>query len=141
MQIDDRREEWMGLGILLTEVRFRTWIENRNDSKLGMRVRASIAWRSLFSSGSIAQQSCVERFLLPFDIELKEKYTNQADLFKWMVVLDKLESLYEISYAITDRKGLHMMKWIFDNPTPKTWDEFLVWVEAYDTETDMIESI
>ena len=42
MQVDDRREEWMGLGILLGEVRFRTWVENREDSKLGMRVRSSI---------------------------------------------------------------------------------------------------
>ena len=57
MQIDDRREEWMGLGILLAELRFRTWIENRHDSKLGVRVRTSIGWRSLFTSGSLAQQS------------------------------------------------------------------------------------
>jgi hypothetical protein len=141
MQTDDRREEWMGLGIILTEIRFRTWVENRDDSKLGVRVRTTMGWRSLFTSGSLAQQSCVERFLLPFDIELKEKYTNQEDLFKWMVVLDKLESLYGISYAVSDRKGLHMIKWVFDNPVPSTWEQFIEWVEAYDSETDMIETL
>ena len=140
MQVDDRREEWMGLGILLGEVRFRTWVENREDSKLGMRVRSSIGWRSLFSSGSMTQQSCVERFLMSFDIELKEKYTSQEDLFKWMVVLDKLESMYEISYAVSDTKGLHMIRWVFDNEVPSTWDEFIKWVEAFDEEADMVES-
>ena len=42
MQIDDRREEWMGLGLLLTEVRFRTWLENREDSKLGVRAKRRV---------------------------------------------------------------------------------------------------
>ena len=48
----DRREEWMGLGILLTELRMKTWIENRSDSKVGMKVQRRIGWRALFSSGT-----------------------------------------------------------------------------------------
>ena len=41
----DRREEWMGLGIVLTELRMKTWVENRSDSKLGMRAQKRITWR------------------------------------------------------------------------------------------------
>ena len=48
----DRREEWMGLGIVLTELRMKTWVENRSDSKLGMRVQKRVGWRSLFKSGT-----------------------------------------------------------------------------------------
>ena len=65
----DRREEWMGLGIILTELRMKTWVENRSDSKLGMRVKKQISWRSLFTSGTYMQQTCVSKFLSPFGMK------------------------------------------------------------------------
>ena len=34
-----------------------------------------------------------------------------------------------------------MIKWVFDNPVPSTWKEFIEWIEAYDDETDMIETL
>ena len=138
MQIDDRREEWMGLGLLLTEVRFRTWLENREDSKLGVRAKRRVGWRSLFTTGTLTQQTCMERFLSPFGIELKESYHSSEDVFKWLVLMDKLESMYGISHAITDSAGLHMIQWVTDNPLPKKWDDFIVWADSYDAEIEMI---
>ena len=134
----DRREEWMGLGIILTELRMKTWVENRSDSKLGMRVKKQIGWRSLFSSGTYIQQSCVETFLSPFGMELKENYYSQDEIFKWLVLLDKLENMYSIRSALSDNNGWHMLSWVVDNPLPKDWDSFLLWVEAHDMEKDML---
>ena len=80
----DRREEWMGLGILLTELRMKTWIENRSDSKVG---------------------------------------------------------LYNVRSGLTDQSGWHMLQWVMDNPIPKSWDEFLIWVESYDNECEMVDGL
>tara|TARA_B100000287_G_scaffold5809_2_gene5620 strand:+ start:2384 stop:2815 length:432 start_codon:yes stop_codon:yes gene_type:complete len=133
----DRREEWMGLGIMLTELRMKTWVENRSDSKLGMRVQKRITWRSLFKSGTEGQRRCVEIFLSPFDIELKENYYDNVSIAKWVLLLNRLDSMYSIRNSITDKVGWHMIEWVIDNPIPKTWDEFLNWVKSYDEEQEM----
>lgn len=133
----DRREEWMGLGIMLTELRMKTWVENRSDSKLGMRVQKRITWRSLFKSGTEGQRRCVEIFLSPFDIELKENYYDNVSIAKWVLLLNRLDTMYSIRNSITDKVGWHMIEWVIDNPIPKTWDEFLNWVKSYDEEQEM----
>lgn len=133
----DRREEWMGLGIMLTELRMKTWVENRSDSKLGMRVQKRITWRSLFKSGTEGQRRCVEIFLSPFDIELKENYYDKVSIAKWVLLLNRLDTMYSIRNSITDKVGWHMIEWVIDNPIPKTWDEFLNWVKSYDEEQEM----
>ena len=84
----DRREEWMGLGIMLTELRMKTWVENRSDSKLGMRVQKRITWRSLFKSGTDGQRRCVEIFLSPFGMELKEHYYDRENITQWLLLLE-----------------------------------------------------
>ena len=137
----DRREEWMGLGILLTELRMKTWIENRSDSKVGMRVQRRIGWRALFSSGTYIQQHCVSIFLRPFGIELKEKYYDKDSITKWLLLLDRLEGLYNVRSVLTDQSGWHMLQWVMDNPIPKSWDEFLIWVESYDNECEMVDGL
>ena len=134
----DRREEWMGLGIILTELRLKVWLENRDDSKLGMRLKTRIGWRSLFSTGTPIQQHCVDRFLWPFDMELKEHYNSKDEISQWLVLLDKLDSMYNIRSALTDQAGWHITAWVVDNPLPKNWDDFLVWVESYDAEVEML---
>ena len=133
----DRREEWMGLGIMLTELRMKTWVENRSDSKLGMRVQKRITWRSLFKSGTEGQRRCVEIFLSPFDIELKENYYDNVSIAKWVLLLNRLDTMYSIRNSITDKVGWHMIEWVIDNPIPKTWDEFLNWVKSYDEDQEM----
>jgi len=134
----DRREEWMGLGIMLSELRMKTWVENRNDSKLGMRVQKRVTWRSLFTSGTDGQRRCVEIFLRPFDIELKENYYDNDSMTKWLLLLDRLDTMYSIKQSITDRIGWHMLEWVMNNTTPKEWKGFLEWVTAYDEEQEMI---
>ena len=133
----DRREEWMGLGIVLTALRMKTWVENRSDSKLGMRAQKRITWRSLFKSGTEGQRRCVEIFLSPFGMELKENYYDNDSMTKWLLLLDRLDTMYSIRQSITDRVGWHMLEWVMDNPLPKTWDEFLIWVTAHDEEQEM----
>ena len=137
----DRREEWMGLGIILTELRMKVWVENRNDSKLGMRVQRRIGWRTLFTTGTYIQQQCVSVFLNPFDIELKEYYYDKDSINKWLLLLDRLEGLYNIRSGLSDQSGWHMLQWVMDNPIPKSWDEFLVWVESYDNECEMVDGL
>jgi hypothetical protein len=137
MQIDDRREEWMGLGIVLTEVRFRTWVEKRADSRWGHRVRTRVTWRSLFKTGTLAQMECVQVFLNAFKIELKEKYDTKFEVMKWHALMDR-----QWGDAITDRLGLHMMKWAIDNPIPPksaNHADFLNWIEGFDDEEEMMK--
>ena len=134
----DRREEWMGLGIMLSELRMKTWVENRVDSKLGMRVQKRVSWRSLFRTGTDGQRRCVEIFLRPFDIELKENYYDNDSMTKWLLLLDRLDTMYSIKQSITDRIGWHMLEWVMNNTTPKEWKGFLEWVTAYDEEQEMI---
>jgi hypothetical protein len=141
MNETDRREEWMGLGIILTELRMKVWVENRNDSKLGMRVQRRIGWRTLFTTGTYTQQQCVSVFLNPFDIELKEYYYDKDSINKWLLLLDRLEGLYNIRSGLSDQSGWHMLQWVMDNPIPKSWDEFLVWVESYDNECEMVDGL
>ena len=139
MYEEDRREEWMGLGIILTELRMSTWVENRTDSKLGMRVKSRIGWRSLFSKGTFQQQACVRNFLSQFNIELKENYNDKESKMKWLIMLEKLEGLYGIRSSLSDQVGWHMLTWVNDNPLPKSWDNFLMWVDGYDSERAMID--
>jgi hypothetical protein len=136
MQIDDRREEWMGLGIILAEVRFRTWVEKRPDSRWGHRVRNRVTWRSLFKTGTMVQMKSVETYLNQFTLPLKEKYDTGLEVMQWCTLIEK----QKCADAITDREGLHMMKWVTDNPIPpKSADyaDFLNWIEAFDNEEEM----
>ena len=137
MQIDDRREEWMGLGIVLTELRFRTWVEKRPDSRGGHRVRTRVTWRSLFKTGTIPQVECVSAFLNQFRLPLKEKYDTKTEIMKWHALMER-----QWADAKTDRRGLHMMKWVIDNPIPPksaNHADFLNWIEAFDNEEEMAE--
>ena len=129
----------MGLGLIMNELRFNVWVENRDDSKLGMRVQRRISWRSLFSTGSYLQQHCVERFLSSFGIPLQEKYYDGESIRKWLLLLEQLEGMYAVRSSLTDQSGLHMMTWVMDNPVPKDWGEFIEWVKAYDGEREMVD--
>ena len=112
---EDRRQEWIGLGILLTEIRFRVRLERREDSKFGYRLKKSVDWRSLFSSGNLAQHDCVQHYLSNFQIDLKPDYYSESEI-------RKLTDSYLV--GLTDEKGHHMMKWVLDNPSPPTFEEF-----------------
>lgn len=129
----------MGLGLIMNELRFNVWVENRDDSKLGMRVQRRISWRSLFSTGSYLQQQCVEKFLSSFNIPLQEKYYDEESIRKWLLLLEQLEGMYAVRSSLTDQSGLHMMTWVIDNPAPKDWDEFIEWVKTYDSEREMVD--
>ena len=71
-------------------------------------------------------------------MELKEYYNSKDEIFQWLVLLNKLESVYNIRSALTDQRGWHMTTWVVDNPLPKNWDDFVVWVESYDAEVEML---
>ena len=80
----------------------------------------------------------MEIFLRPFDMELKENYYDNDNITKWLLLLERLDTMYSIRQSITDRIGWHMMEWVMDKPTPKEWKEFVEWVSAYDEEQEMI---
>ena len=56
---------------------------------------------------------------------------------KWHALMER-----QWADAITDRQGLHMMKWVIDNPIPPksaNHADFLNWIEAFDNEEEMAE--
>ena len=129
MTRNDRRKEWIGLGILLTEIRFRVRLERREDSKFGYRLKKLVGWRSLFTTGNMAQHDCVQHYLDNFQIELKENYYDDASIR--LITESYLEGL-------TDEKGLTMMRWVLDNPPPSNFDEFEEWCRAFEEEEEML---
>lgn len=139
MQLSERRDEWMGLGILLSEIRFRQWIENREDSKLGMRVQTRIEWKSLFTSGTDIQRMCVHSFLTQFGLGLEETYYDNDTILKFIELVNRLENEYKIKSGMTDKIGFHMVEWLLENPLPKEWDELQTWGQCYDDELDSIQ--
>ena len=76
----------VGLGIALTEVRFSSWFENRGDSTSSIRLQRRIRWRSLFSTGTDEQRSCVDSFLGNYVINLQKSYHRVDDVKQFLLL-------------------------------------------------------
>ena len=74
------------------------------------------------------------------DIEYKEQWTTQVDLMRWVALIRRLDDLYNIMGTFHDQRGLHMFMWVFDNPPPATYEEFVEWATAFDEEEEQISS-
>lgn len=108
----------VGLGIALTEVRFSSWFENRGDSTSSVRLQRRIRWRSLFSTGTDEQRSCVESFLGNYGIKLQKSYHRVDDVKQFLLLFEKIQQVHSLTPS--DMNGLIVMRWLFDNPHPAT---------------------
>jgi len=71
-------------------------------------------------------------------MELKEQYESKSDIEKWFHLLDR-----QWGDAITDKMGLHMAKWVTDNPIPHksaNYADFLNWIDSFDNEEEMAKT-
>ena len=120
----------VGLGIALTEVRFSSWFENRGDSTSSVRLQRRIRWRSLFSTGTDEQRSCVESFLGNYGIKLQKSYHRVDDVKQFLLLFEKVQQVHSLTPS--DSKGLVVMRWLFDNPPPSYFEKLVEWAPYYD---------
>ena len=138
MTEDDKREEWMGAGIFLSQIRFKVYIEKRRDSVSGYRLKRYIKWHSLFTPENLVQEQLVARFLGTYGIKLTSHYYDEESIKKFMYILSIHSPIP--ADGVTDREGLHMMRWVLDNPIPhgEDFDAVLSWSEAFLDEEMMV---
>ena len=135
VQVD---KDAVGLGIALTEVRFSSWFENRGDSTSSVRLQRRIRWRSLFRSGTDEQRQCVETFLNNYGLKLKRSYHRVDEVKQFVLLFEKIEEVHDVT--LSDRKGLRVMRWLFDNPPPSNFEKFVEWAPGYDEMYENVEN-
>ena len=138
MQVNDDRDMWMGLGYVLAGSRFSVQVSKDAERKTGYRVRLAVRWAD--NEPPVGALACVHHVLWMMEIEYKPQWTTQADLMRWVALIRRLDDLYNIMGTFHDQGGLHMFMWVFDNPPPATYEEFVEWATAFDEEEEQIGS-
>ena len=132
MQItDDDKEQWLAAGYIAGAIRFNVSVVKANERPNGHRVRMSVSWAN---KPALAMHPLIQRLLYLANLEYKDEWTKQEDVMKWIVLLDGLDMAYKTRTLIADRAGLHMFCWVWDNPAPTDYEEFIEWAKAFDDE-------
>jgi hypothetical protein len=138
----DRAAEHIGQGIMLNDLKFNTWIERRNDSSLGFRVKKKAHWKTLFLEThwkNNIQYQCVEQFFGQFGIPLKPIYYGTTEMDMLITMINTANKIYRTREAFGDQDGLHMVEWVIDNPMPTdNMDNLKQWAEYYDDERESL---
>tara|TARA_R100000152_G_scaffold20239_1_gene13467 strand:- start:359 stop:781 length:423 start_codon:yes stop_codon:yes gene_type:complete len=132
MQIDDDRELWLGVGYILGAIRFSVRLSRSHQHRRGYRIRLRIAWNK--QEPPIHMLRPISYVLELGDIEYAKEWSKQDDLFRWIAFIKRMDEAYSIRPMFHDQEGLHMFFWVFDNPPPVLYEEFIDWVEAFDAE-------
>ena len=134
----DRAAEHIGQGIMLNDLKFKTWIERRKDSSLGFRVKTKAEWKTLFLDThwrNNIQYHCVEQFLGQFGIPLQPAYYGITELNMLVTMINTADKIYQTRQAFGDPNGLHMVEWVIDNPMPTDdMNALEEWARYYDDE-------
>ena len=136
-QRDDEREMWMGVGYLLGAIRFRVSVGKSPTSKAGYRVRCRIDWAS--PKPPAYAVPCIQNILGLASIEYQPHWRDSESMMRFVALIELLDKEYKIRYAFADQSGLHMFMWVFDNPPPYKYEEFIDWAEAFDIEAECLE--
>ena len=136
MQIDDDRDLWLGMGYVLGATRFSVSVSKSNDHKSGFRVRLKVGW--VREEPPLRVLRPVNHVLSMGGIQYASEWTNQAELLYWVAFIKRMDEAYSIRPMFHDQRGLHMFMWVFDNPPPSDYEEFLSWAEAFDSEEEAV---
>jgi len=117
--VEDDVEYWLGIGYLVSNIRFSANIVKANSGRLGYRLQLKVWNPQDKKYGSPLAR------LLDKD---SEQYTSVIDIEKVVVFLDKIQKTYGFS---THRDTeLRLVKYCLKNPPDySTWESFTTWVD------------
>ncbi len=138
--MDDRTGFGIGLGYMLGQLKFNTYLSKDSQVKSGFRLRRSVTWRTpppLHVIPYVQQVLDIGDFLAhDFD---KEGFLAIITQKRLRLLLHRLDKEYSIINAFADGAGFHMWNWVFDNPVPSSYGKELVdWVKSYDLEYESV---
>ena len=137
MQVIDDREIWLGLGYILGGIRFSVSVAKASDRPAGYRVRSSVRWQRPVA---IHAERAVSEALFIAGLKVQESYDTQPELMAWVAFILRMDDAYNLLNMFADQEGLHMFLWVYDNPPPRSYEEFIEWAEAYDAEIEALGS-
>ncbi len=140
MQTNDKTGFGIGLGYMLGQLKFNTYVSKDSQAKVGYRVRRSVTWRTepaLHVIPYIQQVLDIGDFLA-HDFDMQGFTSNRAQL-RLRLLLQRINKEYPILNAFADSVGYHMWEWLWENPMPSSYgDELVKWAEAYDFEHEQV---
>ena len=136
MQTNDKTGFGIGLGYMLGQLKFNTYVSKDSQAKAGYRLRRSVVWRDPpppHLLPYIQQVLGIGDFLaheFPMD-----GFTSITSQKKLRLLLHTIDNEFSILSAFADKVGFHMWEWVWQNPMPSDYGNTLVrWAEAYDAE-------
>lgn len=136
MQTNDKTGFGIGLGYMLGQLKFNTYVSRDSQAKVGYRVRRSVVWRDpppAHVLPYIQKVLGIGDFLAhEFPIDGFTTKRAQERLRLLFVTLNK--EFYPVANAFADKVGFHMWVFVCDNPPPSDYEAFLRWAEIYDAE-------
>tara|TARA_R100000353_G_scaffold175019_2_gene144280 strand:+ start:372 stop:812 length:441 start_codon:yes stop_codon:yes gene_type:complete len=135
---DDKTGFGIGLGYMLGQLKFNTYVSKDSQAKVGYRVRRSVTWRtepSLHVIPYIQQVLDISDFVHDF---WNQGFASNRAQLKLLLLLQRINKEYPILNAFADSVGYHMWTFVHDNPPPNDYEEFLSWAEAYDAEHEQV---
>jgi|8_EtaG_2_1085327.scaffolds.fasta_scaffold04830_4 hypothetical protein len=145
LQIKDDRDFWIGIGLLGSSLRFSTGVNKDAASKVGFRISRRVWWQG--QSPSPFGLMCIEKVLdlasLKFPIPRKNRmiWETHEDIFRFEVLIDRLDIMCDFSSILSDQSGLYMLNWLDKNPAPNEYEPFLEWASVYDDEVEASKSM
>ena len=137
MQTDDKTGFGIGIGYMLGQLKFNTYVSRDSQAKSGYRVRRSVTWRTELPLHVIPY---IKQVLdISGDFPAYECFTSIFSQRKLRYLLKTINKEYPIINAFADSVGYHMWEWLWENPMPSSYgDELVKWAEAYDAEYEQV---
>jgi hypothetical protein len=136
MQTNDKTGFGIGLGYMLGQLKFNTYVSKDSQAKAGYRLRRSVVWRNPPPPSLLPY---IQKVLGIGDFLAHEfpidGFTSIISQKRLRLLLNTINREYPIHSAFADKVGYHMWVWVWQNPMPSDYGSTLAaWAEAYDAE-------
>ena len=122
-------DDWsFALGFIISDLKFHASMTRSTQTPTGFRLRKYIWWRTLFAKPRDELLELVEEQLETVGISLKEEYHNKKEIQMWFSLIEKAN----LENKLSDQLGIEQLKFVLDNPFPKTFDNIVKWAEEFD---------
>tara|TARA_Y100001937_G_scaffold17132_2_gene23645 strand:- start:8795 stop:9238 length:444 start_codon:yes stop_codon:yes gene_type:complete len=139
MLTDDKTGFGIGLGYMLGQLKFNTYVSKDSEAKVGFRVRRSVTWRTEPALHVIPYiKQVLDIGGLTYFVAHEQGFTSNKAQLELRLLLQTINKEYPILNAFADSVGYHMWTFVHDNPPPNDYEEFLSWAEAYDAEHEQV---
>tara|TARA_R110002051_G_scaffold321564_3_gene409554 strand:- start:1619 stop:1993 length:375 start_codon:yes stop_codon:yes gene_type:complete len=120
-------------------LRFKVQVSKSSSRKAGFKVRTCVKWAH--PEPPIHALPYIQYVLDLGGIEYADEWADKENISRFVILLNTMDKEYNIRDAFVDRKGLHILLWVVENPPPYEYESFIQWAEVYDSEVEMVESL